>query len=167
MADSTDTGAATTTTDAGNGGGQNTDTTGKSFSQMELDRIVGERLAREREKYAGFEDIKAKAEEYDKLAEARKTAEQKLTEKLTGAETRASTAEGKLLRYEIAASKGLDAKWAMRLSGSTKEELEADADALAKEIGGTSQRTTFDGGVRTPAPASGGMDAVIRARASR
>jgi len=40
--------------------------------------------------------------------------------------------ESKLLRYEIAAAKGLDLKAALRLQGSTREEIEADADEFAK-----------------------------------
>jgi hypothetical protein len=43
--------------------------------------------------------------------------------------------EAKLLRYEIAAAKGLDLKAALRLQGSTREEIEADADEFAKEFG--------------------------------
>lgn len=42
--------------------------------------------------------------------------------------------ESKLLRYEVAAAKGLDLKAALRLQGSTKEELEADADDFAKSF---------------------------------
>lgn len=40
-------------------------------TQADLDRIIGERLAREREKYADYTDLKAKAEAHDKaLADA-------------------------------------------------------------------------------------------------
>lgn len=42
--------------------------------------------------------------------------------------------ESKLLRYEIAAAKGLDLKAALRLQGSTREEIEADADDFAKSF---------------------------------
>lgn len=42
--------------------------------------------------------------------------------------------EAKLLRYEVAAAKGLDLKAALRLQGSTREELEADADDFAKSF---------------------------------
>jgi hypothetical protein len=42
--------------------------------------------------------------------------------------------DAKLLRYEVAAAKGLDLKAALRLQGATKEELEADADDFAKSF---------------------------------
>lgn len=50
-----------------NGGnaGNNGQEPEKTFTQAELDRIVGDRLAREREKYAGFDDYKTKAGNYD------------------------------------------------------------------------------------------------------
>lgn len=35
---------------------------GKTFTQEELDRIVGERVRRERDKYADYEELKSKAE---------------------------------------------------------------------------------------------------------
>lgn len=44
--------------------------------------------------------------------------------------TRAEAAEARALRLEVAADKGLDLKLAGRLQGSTREELEADADTL-------------------------------------
>ena len=45
----------------------------KTFTQSELNAIISDRLNREREKYAGFEDFKAKAEKYDAQVEAEKT----------------------------------------------------------------------------------------------
>ena len=37
----------------------------KTFTQSELDQIIGERLRREREKYADYDELKGKAEKYD------------------------------------------------------------------------------------------------------
>lgn len=42
-------------------------------SQADLDRIIENRLSRERAKYAGFDACKSKATEYDKLTEASKS----------------------------------------------------------------------------------------------
>jgi hypothetical protein len=44
----------------------------KTFTQAELDKIVQERVGRERAKYEGFEDLKAKAEKFDALEEEKK-----------------------------------------------------------------------------------------------
>jgi hypothetical protein len=39
----------------------------RTFTQAELDRVVQDRIARERSKYEGFDDLKKKAEQFDKL----------------------------------------------------------------------------------------------------
>lgn len=64
------------------------------------------------------------------LEDSKKSAEQRSAEALTKAEAAAQEAATKALRYEVAAEKGIDLAFASRLTGSTKEELEADADAL-------------------------------------
>lgn len=96
-------------------------------SQEDLNRIIQERLAREREKFAGFDDIKAKAEQFDALQEQNKTDLQKEQERAAAAEKRAIKAELKALRADVAITKGVPPNL---LSGSTKEELEASAVAL-------------------------------------
>ena len=45
----------------------------KHFTQAELDAILQDRLNRERKKYEGFDDLKAKAEQFDALQEQNKT----------------------------------------------------------------------------------------------
>lgn len=80
-------------------------------------------------------DARKKAEDdfkalQQQIADSQKTAEQKAAEALAAAQASANDAAAKALRYEVAAEKGLDLALAARLTGSTKEELEADADAL-------------------------------------
>jgi predicted nucleic acid-binding Zn-ribbon protein len=71
-----------------------------------------------------------------KLAEADSTGEiTSLTEKLTKETDRANTAELALLRRDVAAEKGLTNEQADRLTGSTKEELEKDADKVIELFG--------------------------------
>lgn len=64
------------------------------------------------------------------IEDSKKTAEQKAADDIAAARAEASQAAARALRYEVAAAKGLDLALAARLTGSTKEELEADADAL-------------------------------------
>ena len=71
----------------------------------------------------------------------------------------------KALRYEVAAANDLPLKWAERLRGSTKEELAADAEELAKEL--APGNGGLDGGARRSAPTGGSMDERIRAAARR
>lgn len=96
-------------------------------SQADLDRIIADRLSREKAKYADYDDAKAKAAEYDKAQEAAKTEAQKLADRLAAAEAKAQEAEVKALRAEVAQAKGVPAAL---LTGATQEALEAAADAL-------------------------------------
>lgn len=59
-----------------------------------------------------------------------KTEAQKAADAKAAADKRAEDAEARALRLEIAFEKGLTPKQAKRLTGSTREELEADADEL-------------------------------------
>lgn len=57
--------------DYSGGNGSAPDTTGeKTFTQSELDRIVKDRLVREREKYTGYDDLKAVVEELNQFGYA-------------------------------------------------------------------------------------------------
>lgn len=135
-------------------GNQQGDTTGadagKQYTppatQADLDRIIEARLARERTKFDGFDEFKAKAEKFDAAEAANKTELQKSQDAANAAEKRAGDAEAKLLRAEVASEKGVPAAL---LSGATRADLEAAADALL----------AFKGKTPTaPAPEGGGDD---------
>lgn len=64
--------------EGGQGGGEKPEHQTKTFTQEELDKIVADRLARERkkyEKYADYDEMKAKLAEYEKEREERERAE--------------------------------------------------------------------------------------------
>lgn len=96
-------------------------------TQADLDRIIGERIARERTKFADYDALKEKAAEFDKQAEASKTELQRATERAEQAERRARDAELSALRADIAAAKGVPMT---ALAGNTREELESAADSI-------------------------------------
>lgn len=98
----------------------------KTFTQAELDAVVRERLKRERDKYADYDDLRAKAGEADR----NKSALDQVLEKVAGLERRAADADERAVRLEVAQAKGLTPNQAKRLQGKTREELEADADEL-------------------------------------
>ena len=102
--------------------------------QAELDKIVESRLARERAKFADYDDVKAKAGEFDKAKEASKTAVEKAIERATKAEADALAARLEADRNSVALTKGLTPTQAKRLVGTTRDELEADADELLKDL---------------------------------
>lgn len=68
----------------------------KTFNQAEVDRIVAERLRREREKTGDVEDLRKKAARLDELEASQKSELEKATEKTAEAERRAQTAEAAL-----------------------------------------------------------------------
>jgi hypothetical protein len=89
-------------------------------------------LARKHEAQA-----KANADAAARLAaieESQKSEQQKLAERLAAAEERARTAELAALRAEVASAKGVPAALALRLTGATREDLEADADTLLQHL---------------------------------
>ena len=96
-------------------------------SQEALDKIVQSRVARERAKFADYDELKAKAAKLAEFEESQKTEAEKAAERLAAAEKRAAELEAKATRAEVAAAKGVPAEL---LHGSTAEELEASADAL-------------------------------------
>lgn len=100
-------------------------------SQADLDRIIADRLSRERAKFADYDDLKTKASKYDQVTEAQKTAEQKAAEALAQAQakvqeyqTREQVAKWK---DEVSEKTGVPAKV---LAGSSLEEIQAHAETL-------------------------------------
>ena len=79
-----------------------------------------------------------KAQKYDDWENSKKDDLTKANERAEAAEKRAAELEERDLKRSVAAAKGLSASLADRLRGKTQEELEADADALLKEVGSRS-----------------------------
>lgn len=96
---------------------------------------------RAKDNLAKVTELSPAAARLAEIEESNKTADQKATERFEALEksdrekdAALTEREQKLMRYEVAAAKGLDLKAALRLQGSTKEELEADADDFAKSF---------------------------------
>lgn len=65
-------------------------------TQADLDKIIGERVKRERDKYADVKDLRAKAAEFDKLTEANKSEVQKANDRAAAAEAEVQTLPAKV-----------------------------------------------------------------------
>lgn len=78
----------------------------QTFDQAAVDRIVAERLERERRKYEGFDDLKAKAKRFDEIEAENATELEKAVKAAdTAARADVSTkANQKLIRAEIKAA---------------------------------------------------------------
>lgn len=124
----------------------------KTFTQEDLEHELGERLKRERAKYADYDELKAKAAKFDDLEASSKSDLDKLTEQIEGLKKSQADSDQKALRAEVAMAKGLTAPQAKRLAGTTREELEADADEILEAF--PAPPSTEEGGTRTTPPPS-------------
>lgn len=112
-------------------------------TQEELNAIIADRIERAKEAavkpYADYDDVKAKADAYEKTIG-------ELNDKIKGYEsdkstdgTRLQELEDKVKNYETKAVKvrvahemGIPFELADKLSGSTEEEIKADAETFSK-----------------------------------
>lgn len=143
-----------------------TSTDGHTFTQADVDRIIAERLSREKAKVPeDYEELKSKVAQFE---ESKKTESERLTGERDTFKSQAEQAQAEALRLRVALSKQLPAELIDRLRGSTKEELEADADELLKLVQPTQQRTGFGGGAgRETADQPPGINDWIRRTAGR
>lgn len=103
----------------------------RTFTQAELNAIVTDRLNREREKYAGFEEFKAKAEKFDAAEEASKSDLQRAQEQAAQYKAQAEAFQKEIstrnIREKVA--KELNVPLSL-LTGETEEECKKQAEGL-------------------------------------
>ncbi|AXH67813.1 head scaffolding protein [Mycobacterium phage Bromden] len=134
-----------TTNNDGGDGGNGVVTPENTFkaitSQEDFDKAVARRVARERKKYEGFDDLKAKAEQFDKLEAERGTEldkavrrAEKAEQELTGLKDKLTKAERNELVRDIADEMGLPKKLAKRVQGDSEEDIRADIEDLLEGL---------------------------------
>ena len=108
----------------------------KTFTQEELNAIVNDRLGRQKAKFADYDDLKAKAEKFDKLEEASKSELQKATEKATALQSELDAmkkqSELREIREKVAKETGVTANL---LTGDTEEACVEQAKAILEFAG--------------------------------
>jgi len=119
----------------------------RTFTQDEVNAIVGKRLAEEKGKYADYDVLKAKADKYDEAEEAAKSELQKATEK---AETYKAQLEElqkrdevRSIREKVSAETGVPTNL---LTSDTEESCKAQAEAILAFTKPTSYPSVKDGG---------------------
>lgn len=122
----------------------------KTFTQDEVNKIVEDRLQRERSKYAGMADydqLKEKAGKYDELQEASKTELQKATEKVTSLQNELDSlkhdASVREIRAKVAGEKGIPVSL---LTADTEEACAEQADAILAFANPSGYPNVRDGG---------------------
>lgn len=101
--------------------------------QRAAEKSLREQL-REAQSNVMTDEQRQNLEQYQSLVEASQTDDerrQQQIDSLTAAANKVPTLEAQNLRLQVALDKGLPATLASRLQGNTREEVEADADALA------------------------------------
>ena len=131
----------------------------RTFTQDELNAIVGKRLAEEKNKYADYDVLKAKAEKFDEAEEASKSELQKATERANALETELNglkkAEEVRLMREKVANETGIPSNL---LTGSSEEECKAQAEAIKAYATPSGYPKVKDGG-EMPKPTSGNAKA--------
>lgn len=142
----------------------------KTFTQAHLNSLLASQKREIEAKFDGFDDIKAKATQFDQLTESTKSEVQRANESAAEFKERMETearekAEVKLenLRYKVSAKKGLDPDLWDRVTGTTEEEITADVEKLVEKFGPTGKPS---GPLRSGASAGAAdnpKDAAVRA----
>lgn len=102
-------------------------------TQDDLNKVVADRVARERAKYADYKDVKAKAAEFDKLQAANQTEAEKHAARVQELETELNNTRAQSMRLRIATEHGItDADDIdLFLTGTDEETLTKQATRLA------------------------------------
>ena len=144
---------STAGSEGGSGGKEPKD---ESFTQADVDRIVADRLKREREavkaKYADYDDLKAKAE-------GAKTTEDRVAE----LEGKLAESAHAALKARIQAKHGIsDDDAALFLTGADEAALEAQAKRLAERESDRKRNNNVSPREGTENPVGEGKDAALR-----
>jgi hypothetical protein len=131
--DGTDAASQAATTDAGTTQQEN-NASGNSFSQADVDRLIADRLTRERGKFADYNDLKTKAAEFDKIQDANKSELEKANEALSSAQAELAVAKVERVRRDAADKAGLPAELHEFITATDPEEAAKQAKTLADKL---------------------------------
>ncbi|MFB8509210.1 MULTISPECIES: capsid assembly scaffolding protein Gp46 family protein [Lactobacillales] len=110
-------------------------------TQEELDRIIQDRIARERDKFADYDELKTKVTDYEtQVATLQKAIDESNTtikshdDTVAELNSKIASYETSSLRTRIAIQNGLPLDLAERLVGNDEESIKADAERLASFV---------------------------------
>lgn len=96
------------------------------------------------------------AQKWREYEQAQKPAQERLAEELAQAKAQAEMANASLLRYEIATERGISGEATKLLKGTSREELEAEADLLVSLLASQTKTTSPKPDHNQGKPATGG-----------
>lgn len=123
-------------------------------SQDDLNRIIADRVSRERAKFADYGDLKAKAEKFEQVEAEKMTESQRLQAQLDELAGKAEKAERENARLAAIAEAGVPIEYQDLVHGNTPDEFKAsarkarelvDKAMAAEQKPGVSYRVNLDG----------------------
>ena len=145
---------------ANGGGGDGGNAWTPPATQEEFNRIISERLGRERSKYADYADLKNKATQYDQLTASQQTELQREQAARQTAEQNAQQNANELARARAALKYKLADEDLDLLGTGTPEEIDARAKRLSERL--APPPPNYDGGARSTATGGKDMNSMIR-----
>lgn len=153
--------------DADRQGGQ-TGQRDKMVPQSEVDRIIADRLARERRKFSDYGTLKKKASELDRLRDGEKSEIEKLNEQLAEREVELQGFRVAEVRRNAALAVGLDLELAEFITAADEDEALEQAKKLFSRLhsGKTDEsparKIDLKQGHRKPPPVERSRDDMLR-----
>lgn len=129
------------------GNTQATENPEKTFTQAEVDAIVGDRLKRDRQKYADYDALKEKADKFDQMEEASKSELQKAVEQAAALQNELDSIKAENMvrdiREKVANETGVPASL---LTATTEDECTDQAKAILAYANPSGYPNVRDGG---------------------
>lgn len=126
---------------------QATENPEKTFTQAEVDAIVGDRLKRDRQKYADYDALKEKADKFDQMEEASKSELQKAVEQAAALQNELDSIKAENMvrdiREKVANETGVPASL---LTATTEDECTDQAKAILAYANPSGYPNVRDGG---------------------
>jgi hypothetical protein len=110
-------------------------------SQDDLNKVIKERIDRERAKFADYADVKAKAAQLDKIEEANKTEAQKTADRITQLEAEIQATQLSAKRFQIVAEFALSETQAATLAHIPTEQGMREVAAGYRDAAANKART--------------------------
>lgn len=137
---------------------------GKTLTQAEVDKIVADRVARERKKFADYDDLKKKAARLQQIEDGQKTEAQKLNDQLAAQSVELQALRVEKIRRSAASAAGLDPELAEFITAADEEEATEQAKKLAEKLKTNTKSAApdFKQGTRSTPPPSRSRDELLR-----
>lgn len=127
------------TTDTANAGEQaaedqqqSTESENKTFTEDQVNDIVQKRLARERAKFADYDELKTKASQFDQLADSKKSETQKLQEQIDALNVSLKQKDLETARLRVVQKYSIPDEAVKFLQGEDSDSLEESGKELQK-----------------------------------